>query len=69
MKEIVFTKDFATKKSGEVWKCDSQLASQLVNGDKVAKYVVEKANSKKTEEVSETEKVKKEKSENKKGAK
>ena len=38
MKSVVFTEDFATKKKGEVFKCDSQLASQLVNIDKVAKY-------------------------------
>ena len=41
MKTVVFTVDFATKKKGEVWKCDSQLASQLVNIDKVAKYYTE----------------------------
>ncbi len=36
--EIVFTKDFATKKKDDVLKCDSMLASQLVHKDKVAKY-------------------------------
>ncbi len=39
MREIEFTKDFATKKKGDKWKCDGQLASQLVHNDKVAKYV------------------------------
>ena len=38
MKEVVFTEDYATKKKGDVWKCDSQLASQLVNVEKVAEY-------------------------------
>lgn len=38
MKEVKFTKDFATKKKGETFKCDSMLASQLVNIDKVAEY-------------------------------
>lgn len=38
-KSITFTEDFATKKKGEIWAdCDYQLASQLVNVDKVAKY-------------------------------
>ena len=38
-KSITFTEDFATKKKGEVWvDCDYQLASQLVNVDKVAVY-------------------------------
>jgi hypothetical protein len=45
--EVVFTEDFATKKKGDNWLCDKQIASQLVNVDKVAKY-------------KETEKVKKE---------
>jgi hypothetical protein len=38
MKEIVFTEDFATKKKGDKWECDIQLASQLVHQDKVAVY-------------------------------
>jgi hypothetical protein len=42
MKEIEFTVDFATKKKGEKWVCDSILANQLVLGDKVAKYVIKK---------------------------
>jgi hypothetical protein len=39
MKDIVFTKDFAGKKKGNKWACDSLLASQLVRVDKVADYV------------------------------
>lgn len=39
MKEVEFTKDFAAKKKGDKWVCDSMLAAQLVNQDKVAKYV------------------------------
>jgi len=52
MREVEFLKDFATKKKGDVWECDSQLASQLVHIDKVAKYkepkekIVKNANSK-----------------------
>lgn len=38
MREVIFTEDFATKKKGEVWLCDSMLAAQLVSVDKVAKY-------------------------------
>ena len=38
MRKVEFTKDFATKMKGDVWECDSQLASQLVHVDKVAKY-------------------------------
>ena len=39
IKSITFTEDFANRKKGEVWAdCDYQLASQLVNEDKVAKY-------------------------------
>jgi hypothetical protein len=39
MRKVEFIKDFATKKKGDVCECDSQLASQLVNVDKVAKYL------------------------------
>lgn len=39
--KIKFTEDFAAKKKGEEWECDSLLASQLVNKDKVAVYVGE----------------------------
>ena len=39
MREVEFTKDFATKKKGDKWSCDGLLASQLVRNDKVAKYV------------------------------
>lgn len=42
MKEIEFTKDFATKKKGDTWKCDSMLANQLVRIEKVAKYKTKK---------------------------
>jgi hypothetical protein len=42
MVKIVFTKDFATKKKGDEWACDSLLASQLVRIDKVAKYKTNK---------------------------
>ena len=38
MREIEFTKDFATKKKGDRWICDSMLANQLVQVEKVAKY-------------------------------
>lgn len=38
-KQIKFKVDFATKKKGDVWICDSQLASQLVTVDKVADYL------------------------------
>jgi hypothetical protein len=49
MRDIVFIADFANKKEGEVWLCDSQLASQLVNVEKVAEYAepVEKEAKKK----------------------
>jgi hypothetical protein len=36
MVEIEFTKDFATKKKGDKWACDSMLANRLIN-EKVAK--------------------------------
>lgn len=38
MRQIEFTKKFATKSKGDVWTCDSMLAHQLVKVDKVAKY-------------------------------
>ena len=41
MKKVEFLVDFATKKKGEVWECSSELASQLVRVDKVAKYYEE----------------------------
>jgi hypothetical protein len=37
-REVTFLKDFATKSKGDTLKCDSMLASQLVNVDKVAEY-------------------------------
>lgn len=33
---VVFTKEFAGKKVGEEFECDSMLASTLINSDKVA---------------------------------
>ncbi len=48
--EVVFTEDFATKKKGESWNCDKQLASQLVHIDKVAEYKKEKAKEVKPKE-------------------
>lgn len=39
-KSVQFLKDFATKKKGDVYECDSQIASHLVNDSKVAKYVI-----------------------------
>jgi hypothetical protein len=38
MREVEFIKDFAEKKKGDIIKCDSMLASYLVNIDKVAIY-------------------------------
>lgn len=38
MRKIKFTEDFATRSKGDIWECDSLLASQLVNVDKVAIY-------------------------------
>lgn len=38
MRKVEFVKDFATKKKGDVWECDSQLASRLVRDEKVAKF-------------------------------
>ena len=49
MKEIIFTVDFATKKKGDKWVCDSMLANQLVHLDKVAQYADAKADKKKPE--------------------
>ena len=37
MEKIQFTKDFATKKKGDIWECDSMLAHNLIHKDKVAK--------------------------------
>lgn len=37
--EIQFTKNFATKKKGDIWKCDGILASRLIHEQKVAKKV------------------------------
>lgn len=38
MRKIQFLTDFATKKKGDTWECDNQLASQLVHIEKVATY-------------------------------
>jgi hypothetical protein len=48
MLKVEFLEDFATKKKGDVWECDSLLASQLVNVEKVAKYYEEKKAVKQT---------------------
>ena len=37
MRTIKFLKNFATKKKGDVWSCDSILARSLINR-KIAKY-------------------------------
>ncbi len=42
MRKIIFIKDFATKKKGDTWECDSLLASSLVHQDKVAEYFTDK---------------------------
>jgi len=42
MVTVVFIKDFATKKKGEEWACDSLLASHLIRVDKVAKLQTKK---------------------------
>lgn len=47
MREITFTADFATKKKGEDWECDSMLAHSLVT-KKVAKYKETKVDNLKT---------------------
>jgi hypothetical protein len=36
---VEFTTDFANKKTGEQFRCDGMLANQLVEGDRVARYV------------------------------
>lgn len=42
MREVEFTKAFANRKKGDKFTCDSQLASQLVRVDKVAKFTKKK---------------------------
>lgn len=42
MVKVEFTKDYATRKKGETWECDSMLASKLVRIFKVAKFWKEK---------------------------
>lgn len=47
MAKIEFTKDFATKKKGDIWdNCPSMLASRLINNDKVAKLFKKKRSNK-----------------------
>ena len=41
-KKVKFISPFAGKVKGDIMKCDSMLANQLVNIDKVAKYIVER---------------------------
>ena len=48
--EVVFTEDFATKKKGDNWLCDKQVASHLVHVDKVAEYKKEKVKEVKPKE-------------------
>lgn len=43
MRKVEFTKNFATRKKGDQWECGNELAHQLVNGDKVAKYIDNKS--------------------------
>lgn len=59
MRTVKFIKDFAAKKQGESWKCDSQLASQLVRNDKVAVYDDEAPKADKPAKASEGAKAKK----------
>jgi len=43
MIDIEFIKEFADKKIGDIFKCDSQLAAHLIGVDKVAKLYKAKA--------------------------
>lgn len=43
MVEVVFIKDYATKKDGDVMRLDSMIASDLVHRHKVAKYKTEES--------------------------
>lgn len=38
---VKFIEDYATKSKGEIFACDGQIASHLVNVAKVAEYVSE----------------------------
>ena len=49
MVKIEFIKDFATKKKGDQWECDSLLACDLIN-KKVAKKISKKGRPKKVNE-------------------
>jgi len=51
-KKVLFIKDFANKKKDEEFECDSMLASQLVNNDKVAVYVDSKSEKEKAKKKS-----------------
>ena len=42
MKEVIFTKDFGTKKKGDIGIYDAMLSSQLIRVDKVAKLNIKK---------------------------
>lgn len=46
MIKIIFIKDFATRKKGDVWECDGQLAATLIAHDKVAEVYTEKSDKK-----------------------
>jgi len=45
MKEVEFIKDFANRKKGDVWACDSMLARTLIN-EGVAKFYVKEEKKK-----------------------
>lgn len=47
MRTVIFSTDFANRKKGDEFTCDTMLASQLVNRDKVAKYKTKEIKSKK----------------------
>lgn len=61
MRKVVFTSDFATKLKGDTFECDGQLASQLVHGDKVAKYADIKEDDSDADDAKEDKKEKKKK--------
>ena len=45
-RKVEFIKDFAGKKKGDIYEADGQQTHQLVNNDKVAKYVSKDTNPK-----------------------
>ena len=55
-KTVVFTEDFATKKQGDEYTCDSLLASRLVRLKKVAKYKKKEQKKAPEEKVSKSKK-------------